>query len=688
MKKYIYGIIVLLILFGVSACGKKQTYVVTFDSLGGTPVESQSVELGKCVTKPQDPVKEGFTFVDWQYENKTYDFSTPIKNDILLTAFYTINDGTVVISVAFISDNDEEVKTVSIAKGSAISEPPIPQKQGYTFLGWYLDDSKFDFSTVLNENIVLVAKWEVDNSNHKDTNTTALNKQNSSTTNNNNPANNTASNQNQIINFADIEGLWYAEGHDDATLTFSVYNSTWVYLESKGFDHTTCTLKPNIGKGGTEYYYNNGKFSSDHIFLESPKKLIYTKNNTSVVFYREKNYPTEILWEYEKLLKEIDGYYWYLDGYNYTYIHPTIEPWYDHEALTWESENINITNNTLVAFENYELEAYNKASDSASSNTHNALLVNPTKFADSLIKDYGMSVQGNTLTMTVGGKSYTFTKEAAKRDVKITLNTSTSHLTKTVGESFEIEVTATPFWACHSISVTATNGSLLYPSSDCIGAEDGHYKINFRAVDTGDTKIIIQNSSGTSSKTIDLKVVDPPPISVSGVQLNKTNLELTERNSETLVATVTPSNAANKTVIWSSSDTSVAEVSSTGKVTAKGKGSATITVKTADGGFSEQCRVVVKESPLSVSASVGVGFYSSDSSMVRGVFAEVNPTGGSGTYVEYSIKLYYNGTLIAENNKNELIVTPIKNGTYKAEVYVKDSSGNEASGIKEITISY
>lgn len=189
-------------------------------------------------------------------------------------------------SLAFISDNDEEVKTVSIAKGSAISEPPIPQKQGYTFLGWYLDDSKFDFSTVLNENIVLVAKWEVDNSNHKDTNTTALNKQNSSTTNNNNPANNTASNQNQIINFADIEGLWYAEGHDDATLTFSVYNSTWVYLESKGFDHTTCTLKPNIGKGGTEYYYNNGKFSSDHIFLESPKKLIYTKNNTPKSLYR------------------------------------------------------------------------------------------------------------------------------------------------------------------------------------------------------------------------------------------------------------------------------------------------------------------------------------------------------------------------------------------------------------------
>ena len=40
MKKYIYGIIVLLILFGVSACGKKQTYVVTFDSLGGTPLWS------------------------------------------------------------------------------------------------------------------------------------------------------------------------------------------------------------------------------------------------------------------------------------------------------------------------------------------------------------------------------------------------------------------------------------------------------------------------------------------------------------------------------------------------------------------------------------------------------------------------------------------------------------------------
>ena len=162
MKKFLCGFLILLMLVGMSACGKKKTFAVTFDSLGGTNIESQSVEKGKCAIKPSNPEKDGFTFVEWQCDSKTYNFDTPIESDILLTAFYTINEGTEVVSIAFNANNGEVIKTVNIAKGYTVSEPPTPTKQGYKFIGWFLVTSKFDFATVLNQNTVLIAKWEID----------------------------------------------------------------------------------------------------------------------------------------------------------------------------------------------------------------------------------------------------------------------------------------------------------------------------------------------------------------------------------------------------------------------------------------------------------------------------------------------------------------------------------------------
>lgn len=97
-------------------------------------------------------------------------------------------------------------------------------------------------------------------------------------------------------------------------------------------------------------------------------------------------------------------------------------------------------------------------------------------------------------------------------------------------------------------------------------------------------------------------------IAVTGVTLNKTVLTLTEGDSETLTATIAPSDAANKSVRWISSDESVATVSN-GKITAVKEGTATITVITADGGKSASCTVTVKSNiePPKYSADVTVG---------------------------------------------------------------------------------
>lgn len=82
-------------------------------------------------------------------------------------------------------------------------------------------------------------------------------------------------------------------------------------------------------------------------------------------------------------------------------------------------------------------------------------------------------------------------------------------------------------------------------------------------------------------------------VPVTGVTLNKDTLTLTEGGSETLTATIEPSNATNKSVTWSSDASQYADVDQTGKVTAVAAGSANITVKTGDGGKTDTCAVTV-----------------------------------------------------------------------------------------------
>lgn len=83
-------------------------------------------------------------------------------------------------------------------------------------------------------------------------------------------------------------------------------------------------------------------------------------------------------------------------------------------------------------------------------------------------------------------------------------------------------------------------------------------------------------------------------VPVTGVTLNKTTLALAVDGTETLTATVAPSDATNKTVTWTSSDASVATVSN-GTVTAVKVGTATITATTEDGGHTATCAVTVSE---------------------------------------------------------------------------------------------
>lgn len=100
------------------------------------------------------------------------------------------------------------------------------------------------------------------------------------------------------------------------------------------------------------------------------------------------------------------------------------------------------------------------------------------------------------------------------------------------------------------------------------------------------------------------------PIAVTDVTVEPSTLTLYVNDTSTLSVTITPTDALNKTITWSSSNTDIATVNNSGKVTASGTGTAIITA-TSNNGISDTCNVTVRQpqttnlSPTSVTLNVG-----------------------------------------------------------------------------------
>jgi len=109
----------------------------------------------------------------------------------------------------------------------------------------------------------------------------------------------------------------------------------------------------------------------------------------------------------------------------------------------------------------------------------------------------------------------------------------------------------------------------------------------------GKTVIFAKTAIYDLATSCEIEVKEPPRVPPTGVRLNITSSMLEIGGSVKLRATVDPDNTTNKSVSWASSNASVATVSSNGNVTAIGPGSAIITVRTGEGGFSASCSITV-----------------------------------------------------------------------------------------------
>lgn len=165
-------------------------------------------------------------------------------------------------------------------------------------------------------------------------------------------------------------------------------------------------------------------------------------------------------------------------------------------------------------------------------------------------------------------------------------------------------------------------------------------------------------------------------VSVTSVTLNQSSISLKEGNTYQLSASVYPANATNKNVNWSSSNTSVASVSSYGLVSAKSSGTATVTCRAADGsGKYATCRVSVETATVYVSSItlnksslfLGVGETSQLS-------ASVYPTSATNRSVSWA----FDDTSVITVSSSGL-VTAKSAGTATITCRANDGSGKKAT---------
>ncbi|MBR1499290.1 MAG: InlB B-repeat-containing protein [Bacteroidaceae bacterium] len=102
-------------------------YTITFDSNGGSPVESITLGYGSTITPPANPTREGYSFQGWEPELPT----VMPQNNMTVTAKWAINSYTLTYVV-----DGEVYKTSSVTYGTTIMPEAAPTKEGYTFSGW------------------------------------------------------------------------------------------------------------------------------------------------------------------------------------------------------------------------------------------------------------------------------------------------------------------------------------------------------------------------------------------------------------------------------------------------------------------------------------------------------------------------------------------------------------------------
>ena len=275
-----------------------------------------------------------------------------------------------------------------------------------------------------------------------------------------------------------------------------------------------------------------------------------------------------------------------------------------------------------------------------------------------------VTAKGNgkaTITVTTKDQGKTANCEVTVAQWVTSISLDKTSITLNEGQEQTLIPTVNPSNAADkSLNWTSSNTSVA-----TVNAEG-----KVTAVSKGTATIKAEAKDG-SGKNASCSVTVKRP--VSSIQLNKTSIAIYNGKTEALTATVIPSDANNTAVTWTSSNTSVATVSSSGVVTGKSKGTATITVTANDGnGAQATCAVEVKQYVTRITLD------KTSITLNEGQEQMLIPTVNPSTAADKSLNWTSSNTSVATVNA-EGKVTAVSKGTATIKAEAKDGSGKYAS---------
>lgn len=557
------------------------------------------------------------------------------------------------------------IESQNIVCGDKILKPTSPEKEGFEFITWHLTGEVYDFDKIVNSDIILIAEWKI----KEETEIVKVNfNTNGGTlmlpidiakgTSISEPINPTKS------GYKFVEWEYEGEKFDFNTIINSniTLNAKWEKLKDESNSLTSENKTNTTNNNENSNSNSNNNQNSCSTTSSGVKSCI----------------PMDFSWD------SLKGT-WYLKGT-------------DDVMISFSEDSSNYIYES-IRFQFYpskvDYDIYGKGEkfpkNLGYTATSIALYINVTEVTSSSItidnkytfyrqKNYPSHIETD-LEKQFKNLEGTWYLEGYYKDVYVKFTGGIRYDEKVL--FYEEHNFCSVYGKAYSSSCYGTGYFSYYLLNDStigIGAYGWSY----------DSGYLYNTSSGSKLKFSKTPTSTP----VKDITISKKELNLFIGETQNLTFTITPNNATNKNVLWSSSDNSVVTVSN-GYVVAKKAGKAVITVTTEDGNKSAFCAVTVSNIDVS-----GISISDSNLNLIRGdsytLTATITPDNATNKNVDWlssdtSVATVINGKVTATKAGSTVITVKSNDGSYTATCNVTVTnpslSGKGSIGISTISSS-